>query len=210
MSFSAPIILASRSPRRIELLSLLVPRDRIVVQPPLSPDEPGFDDCRNINEVERRILEIARLKREAVRPIAPRPYTAILSADSTIIAESAAGEMAVFGQPQLGDAGRAEVRRWFEDYYFVRPHIAMSAVSIETADGRILERVAATVVSFSNTNAAWLDWYIASGESSGRAGGYAIQERVSMFVDRIEGSLTNIVGLPLEITREMLIQLGLI
>ena len=209
-----PIILASRSPRRLELLALLVPPDRIVVAPPANPDEPGFDDCRTIVDVERRLLEIARSKRVAVRTELARrglhEDATILSADTTIVAESRTGSIEILGQPPIEDSSRPTVRRWFEELYFERPHVAMTAVTIDTAAGRSLERVAVTTVSMNRARAGWLDWYLSTKEPDGKAGGYAAQGLASVFIDRIEGSLTNVIGLPLEITREMLGELGVI
>lgn len=213
MNDARPIILASRSPRRLELLSLLVPRNRIIVQPPASSDEPGFDDCQTAGEVEPRLREIATMKRVAVRLERERRdpglCAAILAADTTILAESASGEFAVLGQPPREDHSRPTVRRWFEEFYFARPHLAMTAVSLESPDGQVIDRVATTVVSMNRARRDWLDWYLATDEPDGKAGGYAIQGLASVFVDRIDGSLSNVVGLPLEVTREMLVELQL-
>jgi septum formation protein len=216
---TTPIILASRSPRRRELLSQLVDPSRIHVLPPASSDEPGFEDCRNFNDVDRRIREIARTKRIAVReslraasdPLDPNlgATAAILAADTTIVAESAAGRMEVLGQPPPEDASRPTVRRWFEEFYFARPHVALTAVSIERSDGQVAECVAITTISFSRARADWLDWYLATDEPDGKAGGYAVQGLASVFIDRIEGSLTNVIGLPLAETRQLLLDLRL-
>jgi septum formation protein len=210
-----PLILASRSPRRLELLSLLIDRNRIIVRPPANSDEQGFDDCHTINAVENRLLEIARAKRMAVRSeIRTTRETAsdaaILAADTTIVAESSSGQLAVLGQPPKEGPLRPTLRRWFEDYYFAKPHLALTAVSIETANGQIAETIAATTVSFNRAAAGWLDWYLSTDEPEGKAGGYAIQGLASVFVNRVEGSLTNVVGLPLAETRHLLLDLELI
>jgi len=208
------LILASRSPRRLELLSLLVDRARIVVRPPASSEEQGFEDCQTINDVEHRLLAIARTKRTAVwtacRADSEANAAAVLAADTTIVAESADGLLAVLGQPPEEGPRRPTVRRWFEEYYFARPHLALTAVSIERADGLVAEAVVATTVSFNQSAAPWLDWYLSTDEPAGKAGGYAIQGLGSVFVNRVEGSLTNVVGLPLAETRQLLIDLGLI
>jgi septum formation protein len=212
-----PIILASRSPRRLELLSLLIEPARLVVRPPANSDEQGFDDCPTITAVESRLLAIARAKRTAVRAeiasgsdAAKLNRAAILAADTTIVAESASGEFAVLGQPPKEGPARPTVRRWFERYYFTRPHLALSAVSIEREDGQVAEVIVSTAVSFNAAAADWLDWYLATDEPDGKAGGYAIQGLASVFVNRIEGSLTNVVGLPLAETRQLLLDLELI
>lgn len=135
---------------------------------------------------------------------------AILAADTTIVAESRTGDLAVLGQPPRESAARPTVRRWFEEFYFHKPHLAMTAVSIERADGRTAECIAVTTVSFNRSRADWLDWYLSTTEPDGKAGGYAIQGMASVFVDRIEGSLTNVVGLPLAETRQLMLDLELI
>jgi septum formation protein len=213
----APIILASRSPRRLELLSLLIESDRILARPPARSEEQGFEDCQTITDIEARLLAIAREKRAAVRSevvsatdAAALASAAILAADTTIVAESATGELAVLGQPPREGPGRPTLRRWFEDYYFVRPHLALTAVSIERSDGEVAETIVSTVVSFNRAAAGWLDWYLSTNEPDGKAGGYAIQGLASVFVNRVEGSLTNVVGLPLAETRQLLLDLQLI
>lgn len=213
----APIILASRSPRRLELLSLLIDPGRIFVRPPASADEQGFDDCHTITAVEDRLLAIARAKRQAVRSDvasgidAPKlAGAAILAADTTIVAESATSQFAVLGQPPREGPSRPTLRRWFEDYYFARPHLALTAVTLERADGEVAEVVVSTTVSFNRAAANWLDWYLATDEPDGKAGGYALQGLASIFVNRVEGSLTNVVGLPIAETRQLLLDLELI
>lgn len=205
-----PIILASRSPRRRELLELLIDPGRIIVQPPGCADEPGFEDCRTITDVEARIRDIARAKRRVVREALSISPAAILAADTTIVAESADGRMAVLGQPPQEDVARPTVRRWFEEFYFARPHVVLTAVSIERADGKSAECLVATTVSFSRARADWLDWYLATSEPDGKAGGYAVQGLASIFIDKIEGSLTNVIGLPLAETRQLLMELNLL
>ena len=211
---NSPLILASRSPRRLELLGLLISPSEIIVRPPSSSDEPGFDDCRTVTEVQDRVLSIARAKRLAVRNetigMAGLAHSPILAADTTIVAESLTGELAVLGQPPREDRSRPTVRRWFEHFYFHRPHLAITAVSIERADGQQAECIAVTTVSFNRARANWLDWYLSTDEPDGKAGGYAIQGLASVFIDRVEGSLTNVVGLPLAETRQLLLDLNLV
>jgi septum formation protein len=208
------LVLASRSPRRLELLSLLIPQERIVVRPPASADEEGFEDCVSIGDIERRLLSIARGKRMAVNVEmagdVPSSRPAILAADTTIVAEDAAGHLAVLGQPPAEDRTRPTVREWFTRYYFARPHRALTAVSLQTAEGAVFERVVSTTVTMDPRRAGWLDWYLSTSEPEGKAGGYAIQGLASVFIGRVEGSLSNVVGLPLAETREMLVEAGMV
>ena len=61
-----PIVIGSRSPRRLELLQMIAPPERLVVLPPRDADEPGFDGLRSMSEFETRCHEIVELKRQDV------------------------------------------------------------------------------------------------------------------------------------------------
>ena len=114
-------ILASRSPRRLELLQLIAHPDLIVVRPPESSDEAGFDDCLDLSSIRHRMLEIARHKAEQVRSqlnddeasLYERPRTLIISADTTVIVNGFTGRPIVLGQPPDTDDWREIVREWF-------------------------------------------------------------------------------------------------
>ena len=64
-------------------------------------------------------------------------------------------------------------------------------------------------VTFRADSERWIDWYLATGEPKGKAGGYAIQGAGSIFVARVEGSLSNVVGLPLRELWEIFDELGI-
>src|SRR3546814_710319 len=76
------------------------------------------------------------------------------------------------------------------------------------ADGRARVRVVDTVVAFKRLTQAEIDWYVASGEGMGKAGGYAIQGRAESFVRFLSGSHSNVVGLPIFETRALLSAAG--
>jgi septum formation protein len=81
-----------------------------------------------------------------------------------------------------------------------RRHQVLTAVALRKPDGKLLTAVALTRVVFKTLNADEINSYIASGEGVGKAGGYAIQGRAEMFVRQINGSYSNVVGLPLLVT----------
>ena len=92
-------------------------------------------------------------------------------------------------------------------------------IDLEIADGEFVvligpsrrrEEVVSTLVSFAPLTSEEIDWYVASGEPMGKAGAYAIQGLGARFVHRIDGSWSNVVGLPLEELRNILIDLDLI
>ncbi len=210
-------ILASRSPRRLELLQLVVHRELIAVRPPESSDEAGFDDCHDLGNIQQRMREIARHKADQVRSqlneeeasLYERPRTLIISADTTVIVSDSNGRPIVLGQPPETDDWREVVRTWFLDYYAGRTHLAVTAVHVITPDGRSAERIVETQVTFRPNIAPWLNWYLLTGEPRGKAGGYALQGAGSVFIERVEGSLSNVVGLPLESLLELFAEVSL-
>jgi len=210
-------ILASRSPRRLELLRQIVHPELIAVQPPSSSDEQGFEDCHDLAAIRLRLQEIARHKAEQVREslnaeeadLYERPRTLIIAADTTVIANEADGSPVVLGQPPDHEDWREVVSDWFRRYYAGRTHIAATAVHVVTPDGRRAERLIETHVRFRTDVDRWLNWYLLTGEPRGKAGGYALQGAGSVFIDQVEGSLTNVVGLPLETLLELFAEVDL-
>ncbi len=210
-------ILASRSPRRLELLRQIVHPDLIAVQPPESAQEQGFDDCRDVASMRVRLQQIARHKAEQVRAalnaeeasLYERPRTLIIAADTTVIARDADGAPVILGQPPEHEDWREVVSEWFRRYYAGRTHVVATAVHVVTPDGRCAERLVETQVTFRADVERWLNWYLLTGEPRGKAGGYALQGAGSVFIDRVEGSLSNVVGLPLEALLELFAEVDL-
>jgi septum formation protein len=89
-----------------------------------------------------------------------------------------------------------------------RRHHVYSGVCVVGADGRPRVRVAGTIIAFKRLTPAEIDWYVASGEGMGKAGGYAIQGKAEMFVRFLSGSHSNVVGLPIFETRALLTSAG--
>ena len=203
------IVLGSRSPRRLELLRLLVPAEQILVLPPTTTDEAGFEQLHDWPAIEERLLHIARAKCDDVlqqlNSPSPDPraddIAAIITADTVIVAEDSKGRPIVLGQPPEDDSWPQTVRRWFHDYYAGKTHIAATGLCVATSSRQRAERVVKSGVTFCDDVDRWLNWYIATGEPRGKAGGYALQGAGGLFVTRVEGSQSNVVGLPL---RELL------
>lgn len=198
-------ILASRSPRRLDLLRQIVHPELIEVRPPATAHEAGFDDCADLDAIRNRLLSIARDKAEQVRAALnveeagwhEVPRTLVISADTTIVVADRHGPR-VLGQPPEHDEWREVVGDWFRHHYAGRTHQAVTAVYVTTPDGRSAERVVETQVTFRADIERWLNWYLLTGEPRGKAGGYALQGAGSVFIEKVEGSLSNVVGLPLE------------
>ncbi len=194
---SGLITLASRSPRRLELLASVVPRERIRVVPPGTSDEAGFDGLHTLAAIEDRLRSIAAAKCDDVRSQLGSEAAAsvVIAADTVIVVGDQDGERLVLGQPPETD-WRETTRRWFLDHYAGRTHLALTALCIALGERR-RQTIVSTGVKIRTDAADYLDWYLGTEEPRGKAGGYAIQGVGSVLVDRIDGSLTNVIGLPL-------------
>lgn len=210
----------------------IVPVERILIFPPRSADELGFDGLTTWPAIEVRLVAIARQKAAGVLEQLTQnpsicnfqfaidnlqfseresPHAIILAADTVIVATNQHGEHVVLGQPPSDETWPDVVRRWFREYYFGKTHIAATAlaamsVTWEGEPLRVLkrvERVVTTEVTFAADGERWLDWYFSTDEPRGKAGGYAIQGAGSVFVERVVGSLSNVIGLPLRETLEV-------
>jgi septum formation protein len=197
------IVLGSRSPRRLDLLKQVVPASCIEVVPPRSTHEAGFDDLIDWTAIEARLIEIARRKLDDVldqlreRPTDKPGRSFVIAADTVIIAAELDGRLRVLGQPPETPTWKETVRFWFREYYTGKTHRVATALFVADSDGVPIHHLVTSEVTFSCDVERWLDWYLDTGEPLGKAGGYAIQGAGSLFVTRVEGSLSNIAGLPL-------------
>jgi septum formation protein len=184
---------------------LVVPAEKIVVVPPRDAAEAGFEGLHELPAIECRLAEIARAKAAdvagqlsttALRPASARAL--VIAADTAIVATAANGSLHVLGQPPDDDSWSQTVRHWFRKYYAGRPHLALTALCVREPGGPAVERIVKTEVTFIPDVERHLEWYIGTGEPRGKAGGYAIQGGGSIFISNVSGSLTNVIGLPLE------------
>jgi septum formation protein len=202
------LVLASRSPRRRELLAALCPATEIEILPPPDSTERSLADCHDWPSIEARIRLIAREKADAVdallrqRPVS-RPAI-LIAADTAIVVRDSPGRLRVLEQPPEDDTWQKVVREWFQRHYLGQTHWALTGLCVRWPQGELRQAVVRTAVTFHDASAlaGALEWYLATGESRGKAGGYAIQGAGSVFVSRVEGSLSNVIGLPLEPLRE--------
>lgn len=213
---SLPVVLGSRSPRRRELLSLLVPSERIVILPPSDPHEPGFEALYDDRSIQAQLRQIATLKNQNVRHRAECPHGAwVLTADTTIVAGEP-DHRVVLGQPPERPDWPDTVRSWFRNYYLGRSHRALTAVVLtrssdsSTTTCEEWSAIVETEVAMHSASPELVEWYLQTGEPIGKAGGYALQGAGSVFISQVTGSLTNVVGLPLEAVRQLLAAAGAI
>lgn len=198
-------ILGSRSPRRLELLKAFDPRGDIRAVPPRSPDEMEFEGLHHWDEIVERSLLIAQTKYDDVWEQVARENlenTLILCGDTTVLCETELGSWLAIGQPPVDDPQHQVLRKWLGQFLANRTHRVLSSCVLRLASGELRQGSIVTNVTFRSDVEQWLDWYVSLKESAGRAGGYAIQGVGSIFVNKIEGSLTNVIGLPLELLAE--------
>jgi septum formation protein len=188
------LYLASASPRRRALL------EQIGLAPQLRPA--CVDESPLPGEAARDlVLRLAESKaREAASRLGGAAPGVVLAADTVVLLEGS-----VLGKP----ADRADARSMLLKLRG-RTHEVLTGVFLSrTDDGRSAAGIETTRVRFREYEVAAIDDYVASGEGLGKAGGYAIQGRGALLVERIEGSWSNVVGLPLERLPEWLKSLGL-
>jgi len=185
-----PLVLASASPRRLELLR------QIGLKPDLI-DPAEIDETAQDGETARRLaLRLAKAKAAAVS--ARRPGAYVLAADTVV---------AVGRRLLAKPADAAEALRMLR-LLSGRAHRVLSAVAAVAPGGRAGARLSETRVVFKRLTDAEIEGYLASGEWEGKAGGYGVQGRAGAFVTLIAGSYTGVVGLPLYETRALLVGLG--
>jgi septum formation protein len=187
---AATLVLASSSPRRLDLLTQ-------IGLTPATTIAPDIDESLARGELPRDLaIRLARAKAAAVAAKSPNDF--VLGAD-TVVAR---------GRRVLPKANTAEEARACLGLLSGTAHRVATAVTVQAPDGRYAERLVETRVRFKRLSALDIDQYIASAEWRGKAGGYAIQGRAGRFVIAIHGSYSAVVGLPLYETASLLEGLG--
>jgi len=198
---SKQVYLASQSPRRRDLLR------QIGLAPIILPlrNAPGRMDVDETPLPEEKALDyvqrLARAKGESAlqalsgRRLVPMP---IITADTTVTLDGA-----ILGKPANAEEAAAMLRR-----YSSRSHIVLTAVGV-ACKGEIRVAVSESEVSFKPLTEAEIAAYIDTREPFDKAGGYGIQGHAAVFVERISGSYSGVMGLPLYETAELLKGVGL-
>ena len=184
--------LASKSPRRRELLSMLGLDfgilDLDLPETP-APDEPPEDYVRRV----------AREKAGAgLLRMAGQPQAVVLGADTEVVLDGR-----IFGKPVDADDAAAMLRTLSG-----RTHAVISAISMVSA-GRELHAVSVSQVTFAALDDDAISAYLDAGEWAGKAGAYAIQGLAQCFISQLSGSYSGVMGLPLHETTQLLRQFGL-
>lgn len=182
---SLRVVLASRSPRRIELIA------QLGITPEVVPAD--IDETPQLGEQPAEYVQ--RLASSKARAVQERLATDafVLGADTTVDLDGT-----ILGQPE----NEADARRMLKalSARTHRVHTGVAVVSSTTA--QVL--VVTSLVTFEPVTEALLDWYIGTGEWQGKAGSYAIQGLGGTLVQATRGSMSNIIGLPLRETAQLL------
>jgi septum formation protein len=188
------LILASASPRRLELLKQIhitpahiFPAD--INEERLSGEKPAALALRLAVEKAQHIYNAQRLS---------HPDHYILAADTVVS----------LGQKDLAKPNDAKQAAHFLNMLSGRRHDVLGGIAVIAPNGTVSSRLVRSSVKFKRLTPQDIESYIASGEWDGKAGGYAIQGLAARYIKAIQGSYTNIVGLSLYETHNMLNGLG--
>lgn len=188
-----PIWLASRSPRRRELLDQLGIRHQ-----PLDVDID--ESVRPGESPPAYVTRIAREKAHAGLCITQQQFLEqrpVLAADTSVI----------LGQQILGKPGTPDRARDMLELLSNREHEVMTAIAIATRE-QTLTSISVSQVRFTELSAAVIEAYVKSGEPLDKAGGYAIQGAAAAFISHLSGSYSGVMGLPLHDVYRLLGQLS--
>ncbi len=182
MTNHKPLVLASASPRRSELLRAA-----------------GIEFTVRVADIDETVLPgespgdyVRRLAGEKAQAVA-RAGEMVLGADTTVVI---GGEIA--GKPVDAEDARRMLKLLSGQW-----HEVLTGVSL-IRSGQIISEVAVTRVKFSELTEAEIDWYVSTGEPMDKAGAYGIQGYASRFVEGIEGNYSNVVGLPVQVVYRLL------
>ncbi|GAA4007865.1 Maf family nucleotide pyrophosphatase [Sphingomonas swuensis] len=184
------LVLASASPRRVDLLARIgVTPDAI--RPPDIDEEPGRSELPRPHA-----LRLASEKAAAVAAL--EPDALVLAADTVV----AVGRRIL---PKVEDeATLRDCMRLLSG----RRHKVLTGVALAVPGGRLKSRLVETVIAMKSLSAEEIDYYAGHGEWRGKAGGYALQGYGEVYVRFMAGSWSNVVGLPLAETRHLLKSAG--
>ncbi len=185
-----PLVLASASPRRVDLLAQVgVVADQV--------DPADIDETPGPDETPPRLAE--RLSRAKAGIVAARHPAAFVLAADTVVA---------VGRRLLPKTETEAEARTCLELMSGRAHQVFSGVCLRRPDGRTAARVSRTRIRMKRLTGREIDGYLATGEWRGKAGGYAVQGHAGGFVLDLSGSYSGVVGLPLYETLCLLDGLG--
>ena len=187
------LILASRSPRRVELLTLVGARFATF---PVDVDEAALPGERPDAHVQRLAEAKARTAAETRGGNGTDDLEAVVVGADTIVSL----DRAILGKP----SGPEEAARMLERLSGRIHEVWTGLFLLDPAGGRGIGGALRSIVKFAPLNADDVARYVATGEPLDKAGAYAVQGKGAVFVEAIEGSYSNVVGLPLSYLKHLL------
>jgi len=187
---SIPIVLGSSSPQRLSLLKKINIEPTLIVSP--NVDESVLKKEKPLEYVKR----IAKTKALAVQQF--HPNTFIISADTSVIV----------GANILGKPRDAIEALKFLDMLSGRSHRVITAYCVISNEGRVVVKYDTTRVKIKSLSVLEKEFYLQSNEWQNKSGGYAIQGIFEIFVEQIVGSVSNVIGLPINKLYNTLNSLG--
>ena len=182
------LILASKSPRRAEILRAVGWQFETIAA---NIDETRERDEDAVSYVKR----LAKTKAEKIR--AHVVNGTVLGADTTVVVN---GE--ILEQPHDADDARRMLYLLNNKWHEVLTRVAL--ISDGNGNDSVLVDYELTRVRFGEMSDAEIDWYISTGEPFGKAGAYGIQGHAALFIEEVQGDYFNIVGLPIRLVYELL------
>lgn len=185
------LVLASGSPRRREFLSALDLAFEVVPA--------DIDETRESNESpDAYVARLCSAKAARVASVVNDKSAVVVAADTTVAIDGR-----VLEKP-TDDADAVAMLRLLSG----RTHVALTGVAVWFG-GRCMNKVVSTEVEFAVLRDDEIAWYVGTGEGVDKAGAYGIQGRAAAFIRRLDGSVTNVVGLPLAEMADLLEEHGL-
>ena len=184
------IILASQSPRRRELLTLMG-LDFTVITSDVEENPPcGVS-------VDQYVSALALQKAEAVAK--DHPNACVIGADTVVYLD---GD--ILGKPHTAENAKKYLTRMQG-----KQHTVFTGVAV-IVNGKADVRVATTDVTFTPMSENEIDWYVSTGEPLDKAGAYGVQGPGGIFVEKIDGNYFNVIGMPLPLLYQMLLDAGIL
>lgn len=196
------VVLASASPRRRDLLRLVgvepVIRVADIDESPRAGEGPEVLTQRLARQKAETVAATLAPRRVCAAASSPTPPPVVVVGADTVVTLD--GE--VLGKP----AGATEARQMLERLAG-RTHEVLTGVAVVTSTGTRVGAAGARV-TMAPAEPSLLDWYVATGEPLDKAGSYGIQGAGGLLVERVEGDVATVIGLPLRLVRRLLADLG--
>jgi septum formation protein len=186
------LVLASRSPRRAEILT--------AVGWPFEVVAAGVDE--SINTGEDAVTYVERLAEAKARAVAAEAGSRlVLGADTTVVVGNQ-----ILGQPTSHEDAKRMLGLLNGCWHEVITGLALVRLGSEH---NCVVRHERTRVRFTRMSEQQIDWYVSTGEPMDKAGAYAVQGKAALFIEEIQGDYFNVVGLPIRLVYEMAIAINL-